>query len=66
MQKIRIKLYLKGKKFPLFVCDIPSGSEIVLEDFKRDLKDETVKIVEFGQAAFAREEFSHYLIEYKK
>lgn len=66
MVKLRttiLKLYLKNKIRPFFVCEMEEGSsKAIIEDLKSQLNNKKLEVVEFGEVCFARSEFHHYII----
>ena len=64
-QKVFLKLFIKGKISPLFVCEIADDAEKTIKSLDDKLNDEKVSVIHFGQVCFNRREFRYYQIEYK-
>lgn len=65
MQKVILKVYIKNKLFPLFVCEIVNDIENTLAKFNEQLNDRTKDIVTFGSISFARSDFRYYTTKNK-
>lgn len=65
MQKARLKVFVKKRIRPLFVVDIYNDVEKTIEDFKKDLNDNSKFTVEFGQVCFNRQLFRYLEVKYK-
>lgn len=62
MQKIVLRIYIKGMKKPLCTCDVEN--ENVLDTIYQKVKNDD--IVKFGQIIFAKSEFRYATITYEK
>ena len=65
MQKALLKVYIQGKKKPLFECEIVDNVEDNLKKLMDQVNDKSLETVQFGQVGFKRSLFSHYEINYK-
>ena len=65
MQKAILKLYVKGKRLPLFACKM-YNEDIgkLIKDLDIQLNDKQSDIVSFGQMCFARKDFRYYSVKY--
>ena len=66
MQKAMIRLYIEGKRSPLFSCEIADNAESAIASLEEKLNDRSKDTVRFGQACFRRDLFSHFEITYMK
>lgn len=64
-KKAILKLYVKGKAFPLFKCEIQDDPAPLIAQLVGDLNDRDLDVVRFGQICFKRDEFYHLDVIYK-
>lgn len=66
----RIKLYVKGRRRPLFVCEFEApddgGAPSLIRMLGEQLEDPMKEIIFFGQIAFRKIDFDRYEIHYLK
>jgi len=65
MQKVILKVYIEKKLKPLFVAEIYDTVDETLENFQKQLNDNSKYIITFGRIAFKKSLFHHYEIIYK-
>lgn len=65
MQKAILKVFIERKKKPLFEAEIYDDVEKTLDDFQKQLDDNTRFTIKFGQICFRKALFHHYEIYYK-
>ena len=64
-QKVILRLFIKGKRRPLFECEIVNDAEGIIKDLEKQLNNKENKIISFGQVCFATDEFRYFEILHK-
>ena len=64
-QKVILRVFIKGKRRPLFECEIVDHAEDTINDFVKKLNDSSTTVICFGQVCFARSEFRYYEVIHK-
>ena len=63
-RKIILKIYIKNKKKPIAIAQLNSESQV--NDFFKELNDQNLKFIKFGQIGLNKTEFRYAEIIYKK